>query len=79
MLQYLVVGVLFLTLGSYTIFENNLPEYSICPVCKMQVQLSEAYMWKYAEKMYYFDSYNCKESFKINPDKFLENKTDTVK
>lgn len=78
-IKYLAFAALFITVGAYAMLKNDLPEYSVCPVCKMKVELSEAYTWKYADKMYYFDSYNCKESFKMNPDKFLENKLDTVK
>ena len=43
-------------------------------VCEMKVNKSESYSWKYDGKKYYFDSYNCRESFKVNPKNFLEKK-----
>lgn len=42
-------------------------------VCGMKVDKSEAYTSKYNGKIYYFDSYNCKQSFIMNPDKFINN------
>ena len=43
-------------------------------VCGMNVNMEEAYKYKYNNKTYYFDSYNCKESFKMSPEKFINNK-----
>ncbi|MFI5141729.1 MAG: YHS domain-containing protein [Bacteroidia bacterium] len=45
----------------------------IDPVCGMKVNKEESYDWKYKEKMHYFDTYECRETFKTNPDKFLKN------
>jgi YHS domain-containing protein len=45
--------------------------YEVDPVCKMKVDKSEAYVWKYKGNKYFFDTYNCKETFKMNPEKFL--------
>ena len=44
------------------------------PVCGMKVNIAESFDWKYEGKKYYFDSYECREAFKINPKKYLENK-----
>ena len=55
------------------------PQYEIDIVCGMKVDKSEAYTYKYKEKKYYFDNYNCKETFKMNPEKFLKNKCTDVK
>ena len=41
-------------------------------VCGMKVVKADAYKYKYDGKKYYFDSYNCKESFKMNPRKFID-------
>ena len=50
------------------------------PVCNMKIaDKSEAYSWKYKEKVYYFDSNTCKETFKMNPEKFIQNACNQVK
>lgn len=49
-------------------------EVVIDPVCSRNINKSESYVWEYSEKKYYFDSYECKESFKMNPKKFLDKK-----
>jgi YHS domain-containing protein len=46
----------------------------IDPVCGMKVNKSESFDWKYDGKKYYFDSYDCREAFKSDPKKYLENK-----
>jgi YHS domain-containing protein len=44
------------------------------PVCNMKIaDLSEAYKFKYNDKIYYFDANTCKEVFKMNPEKFIHN------
>jgi YHS domain-containing protein len=43
------------------------------PVCGMQVTKSEAYSYKYKGVEYFFDSKDCKTSFKMNPEKFIKN------
>lgn len=48
-------------------------------VCGMKVSKSEAYIWEYEGKKYYFDSYNCKETFIMNPKKYIENKCSDTK
>jgi|GEM_PF-663127 len=44
------------------------------PVCGMKTDQSESFDWTYEGKKYSFDSYECKEAFKMNPKKYLENK-----
>jgi len=51
----------------------------VCIVCGMKINMDEAYTWKYKDKKYYFNSYNCKTSFKINPEKFINNTCTPVK
>jgi YHS domain-containing protein len=46
----------------------------IDPVCGMKVDKSASFDWKYSGKTYYFDAYECKETFKMNPQKFIDNK-----
>lgn len=43
-------------------------------VCGMKVNKPESYSYRYAGKKYYFDSYDCRASFKANPKNFLEKK-----
>ncbi len=44
-------------------------------VCKMKISnITDAYSYKYKGETYYFDSYNCKEAFKMNPEKFISGK-----
>ena len=58
-----------------TITPNSVKaQVTIDPVCAMKVNLSESYDYTYEGKKYSFDSYDCKEAFKMNPKKYLENK-----
>ena len=43
------------------------------PVCGMKVNKAESYDLKYKGQNYYFDSYECRETFKSNPEKFVKN------
>ena len=55
-------------------------EVILDPVCNMKIaDVSEAYSWKYKDKTYYFDSNTCKETFKMNPEKFITNACNQVK
>ena len=55
-------------------------EVTIDPVCNMRItDISEAYFWKYKDKTYYFDTNTCKEAFKMNPEKFINNTCNQVK
>jgi len=78
-LNYLVLGVMVVVLSDCAIFKKKSVEYAMDPVCNMKVQKSDAYKYKYADKKYYFDSYECKQSFIMNPKTFLENKCATPK
>ena len=49
------------------------PGYSTCGVCGMKVTNSEAYSYQYKGVEYLFDSKDCKEAFKMNPEKFIKN------
>jgi len=44
------------------------------PVCGTKVNKSESYDLKYKGQTYYFDSYECRETFKMNAEKFVKNK-----
>jgi YHS domain-containing protein len=79
LLKGVAMGVLFMMLGACTVLKNGPSEYAIDPVCNMKTEKSEAYKWKYEGEKYYFDSYACKESFKMSPKKFLENKCADLK
>ncbi len=62
-------------LDSCMLFKTPPNVYVIDPVCGMKVNKAEVlYDWKYEGTKYYFDSYSCQETFKMNPKKFLENK-----
>ena len=65
---------LFILFSSCTSLKAPSKEIVIDHVCGMHVNKAEAYDWKYKGVKYYFDSYVCKESFKMNPEKFIENK-----
>ena len=67
-------GLILLTilLQSCTVFKGaTTPLYAVDPVCGRQVNVAESYTWKYQGTEYYFDTYNCRETFKINPERFL--------
>ena len=81
---HLVVILILVFIGipfSCTVFKDNsaTPKFEIDPVCGMKVDKSEAYTYKYNDKKYYFDNYNCKEAFKMNPEKFINNKCVEIK
>lgn len=78
-LNYLAVAVLLVTIGACAIFKKKPVEYAVDPVCNMKVVKADSYRAKYEDKKYYFDSYECKQSFIMNPKTFLENKCATPK
>ena len=45
-------------------------------VCGLVVDLSESFDLKYKNKIYYFHSKSCRKAFKMNPEKFINNKCD---
>ncbi len=51
----------------------------LCPVCHMKVSTSEGFKWKYNGQTYYFDSYSCRESFKMDPESILKKNNCDVK
>ena len=59
---------------SFFFYQGKTPSYATDLVCGMKVNKSEGYDWKYKGTRYYFDKYNCQETFKMNPEKFLSNK-----
>lgn len=75
-LKNILTGIAFLMviLQSCAVLkgQGNIIGYEVDPVCGMKVAKSEAFTWKYKGTEYYFDSYNCKVAFKMNPEKFLE-------
>ena len=47
-------------------------QVTIDPVCGMKVNLAESYDYKYNGKKYSFDTQDCKNVFKINPEKYIQ-------
>lgn len=45
----------------------------IDPVCGVKVNIAESYDYKYNGRVFHFHSASCKESFKMNPEKFKKN------
>jgi YHS domain-containing protein len=74
-----VVILICMAISSCSIFKSSTPEYAIDPVCGMKVDKAEAYTSKYNGQKYYFDNYNCRESFKMNPESILAKKKCDVK
>ncbi|MBA3705088.1 MAG: YHS domain-containing protein [Bacteroidetes bacterium] len=58
---------------------NHPPEHTTDMVCGMNTDKSEAYEYNYKGKKYYFDTYNCKQIFKQNPQKFIDNQCVQIK
>ena len=56
-----------------TVLKTEQPTVINCLVCGMKVDKAEAYTYKYKDTKYYFDNYNCKQTFKMNPEKFINN------
>ena len=71
----LILGVI-IALQSCTMlaYHEKSPEYVTDLVCGLKVDKTDAYTWKYKGEKYYFDNYNCKESFKTNPENFINKK-----
>jgi YHS domain-containing protein len=73
-LLYTGIGILFVGMESCIIFHyNRPPEYALDIVCGRRTDKSEAFECRYNGNRYYFDSYNCKQIFKTNPQKFIDN------
>jgi Cu+-exporting ATPase len=79
MLAILHSILIIIALSSFSIFDNHQKQSeksidTICVVCGMKVDKSEAFTSKYKGKIYYFDSVDCKKTFEMNPQKFVDNK-----
>ncbi len=67
-------------LESCVIFNyNQTPDYTVDIVCGKKTDKSEAYESSFKGNKYYFDSYNCKQIFKQNPQKFIDNRCAEIK
>ena len=73
-LAALIVGMIILQSCSFLFYPEKSPVYATDLVCGMKVNKADAYVWRYNGNKYYFDNYNCKQTFKMNPEKFLNNK-----
>jgi YHS domain-containing protein len=71
----IIVVPICLLVQSCSVFSNQKksPEYAVDLVCGMKVDKAEAYTSKYKQNKFYFDNYNCKHSFTMNPEKFINN------
>ncbi len=80
MLLALISAIIFVS-SCKTLKNNNTSSEELMTdlVCGMKVSKSEAYTWEYEGKKYYFDSYNCKATFEMNPKKYIDNKCTPVK
>jgi YHS domain-containing protein len=65
-----IVAICFIFSGR-VMAQVNVQDVAIDPVCGKKFDKADSYDWKYAGKKYYFDSYDCRASFKMNPQKFL--------
>jgi YHS domain-containing protein len=51
----------------------SIRDSTLCPVCGMKINMNTSFDWKYKDTKYYFDTYNCKTTFKMDPQKFINN------
>jgi YHS domain-containing protein len=68
-----IIAVVLILMASI-VTKSATAQVTIDPVCSMKVDLSESYDFEYEGKKYFFDTYDCREAFKMNPKKYLENK-----
>ena len=71
-LLYAVIILMVFNLVSCTALKDSPTKMVTDPVCNMQVSTSEGFKWKYKDQTCYFDSYNCRESFKMDPEGILK-------
>lgn len=73
MYSYIKISILlaFCFWGIKAKSQEKQEEVIIDPVCGKKVDRSESFDWKYAGKIYYFHSYDCRYSFKMNPQNYL--------
>ncbi|MGP8215435.1 MAG: YHS domain-containing protein [Bacteroidia bacterium] len=57
--------------GATSKVSSNVRDTTICTVCGQKINFDENYDWKYQNKEYYFDTYNCKLLFKKNPEAYI--------
>lgn len=69
-IRFWLASAALLTAGA-THAQDQAKEIATDLVCGMAVNKSESYDFKYKGTMYYFDSYDCREAFKENPDNFV--------
>jgi len=75
-----LVIVMTIMMNGCSLFKYPETEYVTCPVCHMSVDKSDALIYKYNDVKYYFDKYECKQVFKMNPDMVLgKNKLEAEK
>lgn len=82
--QALLISMIFFgvatILGSCSVFKGQQTSATVSDlVCGMKIEQAEAYRYKHKDKKYYFCSYNCKNTFKMNPEKFISNACDVKK
>ena len=56
------------------LYKEKKGDFATDPVCGMKVDKSEAYLYQFNGTEYYFDNYNCKQAFRMDPNRYLENK-----
>lgn len=71
--------LIIVALSSFSLFDTHQTEKEVDLVCGMKVDKSEGYISKYKGKKYYFDKVECKKTFDMNPQKFIDNKCVNVK
>jgi YHS domain-containing protein len=74
-----LVIIITLMTSSCAFFRLSAPVYVVCPVCNMSVDRSDAFIYKYNGTKYLFDKYECKEVFKMDPEKIIKNHKSDVK
>ena len=73
-MKTIIILLICACISSCTVFKDkSAPENETDLVCGMKIIKSDAYTYKYEGKKYFFDSYNCKQAFIMNPKKFIEN------
>jgi YHS domain-containing protein len=63
---------IIILVSSCAIFKPFDKEQVTDPVCGMKVVKGDAYTRKYEGKIYYFESYNCKQLFIMTPEKYVK-------
>jgi YHS domain-containing protein len=72
-MTYLKTVVFLVLLTSCSVFKPDFKgvEFATCPVCKMKVNTSEGYQMTFNGTTYFFDIVECKNVFKMNPERFV--------